>query len=328
MLTRIEPLRLFTVVASLCLFLPVHGEAQQDVIDAIRQAALDLQPERLGASYAAMINFAVNPDISTATFYIEADDVDNPTLSVYRLPLRYVFKSANHAWRPFVQANFDYQTIDTHFDDMPVQGESIDLTYRTYGGSLTLGAEIPLGKHLVLLPAIDVGIVRLESEADYHGVIGNTFVKPALDGLLFNWDADAWLLGASIGLDYHRAIYGIDFNVHGSLTYNYIETFDSSSDFIKFDSQVTTLVVNAETVLPTRMSIATYPLAVVVNAGYTTFLGSDGDEIGFGYFFESGLALEADLSRKQWVLKKLRLGAKAIYGEDVTGWSIIFGYRF
>jgi len=27
-------------------------------------------------------------------------------------------------------------------------------------------------------------------------------------------------------------------------------------------------------------------------------------------------------------MKKLRLGAMGLFGADVTGWSVIFGYRF
>lgn len=333
MLSQTLQFFLFTVIGSTLLFSPVYAQTLQELIDQLRQQAADqLGPDRQGAFYAAEINFAVNPDISTATFYIEGPSseglpsIDDPTLKAFRLPLRHVFKLANHTWRPLVQATFAYQTLDTAINI--IEDNSIDVAYRTYGGSLTVGVEIPLGKHLVLLPAVDAGVVRFESNADYHGVVANALFKPAFDGLVFNWDADAWLVGASLGLDYRRPLYGIDWSVHGSLTHNYIETFHSSNGLIAFDAQVTTLVVNTEAVIPTGMSVAAFPLALVATTGYTTFLSKDRDELGFDYFFESGLALETDISRKQWGLKKLRLGAKVIYGEDVIGWSTIFSYRF
>jgi hypothetical protein len=62
--------------------------------------------------------------------------------------------------------------------------------------------------------------------------------------------------------------------------------------------------------------------------GYTNFLGPNRNELGFQHFFEGGLALESDVSRRNWALRKLRLRAKGIYGKDVTGRSLIFGYRF
>jgi hypothetical protein len=130
MLSQLSPILLFTVVGGLLCFPSSYASAQQESIDALRQLALEqLGPDRLGAGYAALINFAVNPDISAATFYIDVDGADNPTLNVFRLPLRHVFKPTNHTWRPFVQANFAYQAFDASLDVL--EGESIDLTYRT-----------------------------------------------------------------------------------------------------------------------------------------------------------------------------------------------------
>jgi hypothetical protein len=40
-----------------------------------------------GAGYAAMVNFAVVPDISTATYHIDTNTADDPTLRESRLPL-------------------------------------------------------------------------------------------------------------------------------------------------------------------------------------------------------------------------------------------------
>ena len=50
-------------------------QAQPDlepIIEEIRETALkEAGPDRLGAGYAAMINFVVNPEVSTATFHVE-----------------------------------------------------------------------------------------------------------------------------------------------------------------------------------------------------------------------------------------------------------------
>jgi hypothetical protein len=70
------------------------------------------------------------------------------------------------------------------------------------------------------------------------------------------------------------------------------QTFDAGFD-----------IVAVETVLPTGLTIARYPLAMAVNLGYTAFLGPNRDALSFEYFFESGLALEADLSRKNLAIR-------------------------
>ena len=67
-----------------------YTDAQQEIIDEIREYARQkVGPNRLGVGYAAMINFAVNPDISTATYKIQVDSIDDPYLKEYRLPLRH-----------------------------------------------------------------------------------------------------------------------------------------------------------------------------------------------------------------------------------------------
>jgi hypothetical protein len=317
----------YAIICFHSLIATIPGSAEQAVIDEIREAAIQqLSSENLGSGYGALINFSVNPDISTATYYVESEGVNEPTINVYRLPLRYIFELDNSAWSPLVQANFDYLITTAGFDI--TEGESIDAEWRIFGGSIMFGVEIPVGKNLKVIPVIDGGLMRMESRADYNGTLSNLIVKPAFDGLFFNWDVDAWVIGAGLGVDYRRTLKNVDFNASGSLSYNYIETYDASNDLLEFDSQVTTFDINVDTVFPTGMSIFAFPLAVVVTLGNTTFLGPNRDGTGFEYFFEGGLSLEANLSEKNWNLRTLRLGLKGIYGKDVTGWSLILGYQF
>lgn len=323
---RLQSLIMGSALLAFCA--AVNAQSQSDpAIDEIRQLVMDsVDPARLGAGYAAMINFAVSPDISTATYNIDDEDGNDPSLMVYRVPVRHVFSSDEQSWRPFVQGNLAYQTLDAGFDIG--ENESIEAEWRALGGSVSAGAEVRLGENLILVPTIDAGVVRLENDADYHGVLAEALLKPALEGVLFDWEADAWLLGAALGFDYRRALSTLELNVHGSLTHKYIKTYDSSSGSIDFDSRVTTFNVQADTVHPTRMSIRNFPLALVTHVGATAFLGDNRKALGFDHFFEAGLALEADVSRKDWRIQKLRFGANLIFGSDVTGWGLIIGYRF
>jgi hypothetical protein len=112
------------------------------------------------------------------------------------------------------------------------------------------------------------------------------------------------------------------------LTYNHIESIDSSSGLIDFSNQVSIFTVGGEIIYPSNISIFGFPIAIVPNLGSTTFLGNDRDALGFDYYFEAGLSFDADLSNKDWLVKKIRLGAEAMYGEDVSGWTILFSYQF
>lgn len=306
------------------LLLSAESLAQSNPIDDIRDVILEnLSPGVLGAGYSAMVNFAASPDISAAIFYPDEDD---STLNVYKLPYRHVFNHDSKGWRPFVQALVSYQVLEAGFDLF--EGESIDSEWTAYSGSLSGGVEVPINDGLVFLTSFNMGLARLKNRANYQGLIANGLLKPALTGVIFDWDADAFILGGAIGLDYRHGFSNFDFETRGSLTYNHIETYGSSSEFVEFNSGITTFDIEISSVHPTNLSIGNFPLAVVTLLGNTTFLGPYSDSLGFNYFFEAGAALEADISSKEWKIKKVRLGATGIFGTDVTGWSIIFGYRY
>ena len=296
-------------------------------ISAIReQSAKTMGPDRYGSAYAALISSAVNPDISTATYDIKAANVNDPTLRVIRVPLRHVFNPDKPGARPFVEATLTHQTYDISVDIAP--DESVQNEWRADGGTFGGGMELPVTTELTVVPSLHAGLVRLESDASYRGEVSNTILRPALQGIVFDWVVDAGIAGASLWTEYKHSCKNFDLNLAAGLSHNYVETLSSSSGLIDFSSQATTVGAQAETVHPLGKSLAGCPLALVVNAGNTTFLGDARDALGFNYYFDTGLALETDLSGKVWSISKLRLGAKVIYGEDVTGWSLIMGYRF
>lgn len=307
-----------------------HAQSNvDDLVDEIRQMVAEtLGPERQGAAYAAMVNFAVHPDISRAVYRVDSEgqNADEPEIKVTKLPLRLLPDVELAGVRPFFEVSLGYQTIDFAFETAP--GERIDSEWKAYGGSLVGGLQIPVGSDWTLVSTVNLGLARLKNNADFDGPISEAILKPATEGLVFNWQAETWIAGAAVAADYVKTLGATDLGVHASLSYNYVESYDSDSGLIDFNSDATTFVINAEAIHPTPLAIGDYPLAVVPSFGYTTFLGNDRDALGFEYFVEGGLALEADVSAKGWRVKKLRLGAKAIYGADVTGYGLIIGYRF
>lgn len=301
--------------------------AQQDVIEAYRAKAEEqFGPDKTGDSYAGLINFAANPDISTATYRLANKEGGDPKIDIYRVPLRHTFKADDEGRRVFVEATLTHQTYDTTTAVGP--GERIDNTWRTDGGTLGGGLEYPVFTNLALIASAHAGLLRLESDAGYFGTEASTILKPVFDGIVFNWQADAWLVGASCWADYHRVFADLDVHLITGLSHNYIETYDASSDLIQVNSQATTFDVDLETVNPLGFSICRCPMALVLDVGNTTLLGDAGNSLGFDYFFEAGAALEANIADYKWPVQKLRLGAKVIYGEDLTGWTFICGYRF
>jgi len=156
---------------------PAVAYSQSDpAIDAIRQLAEDsFDSVSIGAGYAAMVDFAVSRDISSATFYPDhTEGLVDPTLKHSTLPFRHVFNPDAPGARPFLQGLFAYQKLASGFDTLP--GESIEIEWTPYGASLSGGFEIPLGENLIVLPVISVGYGRLENRASFYGPISESLL--------------------------------------------------------------------------------------------------------------------------------------------------------
>ncbi len=316
------------LVGLLLAWVPPSAFAQDGTdIDEIRDSLKSsFGANRFGAGYAAIVNFSVIPEISTASYTADDPESNDPELDVHRIPARWVFDEGSNGWRPFVQANLTWQEISANLDILP--GETIRSQWTAKGGSLSAGVEIPLTDTLTLLPQIDAGVVWLENDARYSGVLGNAVLQPVLENIAFDWDADAWLVGASLALDFERSFEPLTLRVHSSVTHNRIETWDASSEVVEFSGHATTLDVDLEVVHPLGGSLGPYPLSLVGLAGGTTFVGSARGELGFDHFFELGAALEADISARGGKLRRLGLGARLIFGADVTGWGLVMRYIF
>ena len=295
-------------------------------IDQIREQLLaDFDPGRLGSGYGAIVSFAVSPDITSATFYPDhGSGVADPTIKVIRVPYRHVFGEDNGGSRPFVQALLAYQTFDALFE--PAPDESVDSRWRTYGAAASFGYEVPLSDHLVLLPAVNASYGRVDNRAQYSGTISESVLQPVFQGVLFDWDADVLVYGASVAMDYKQSFGTYDVEVLGGLTYHRVDSFHTSSSFVDIETDITAFDIELNSVHPTGINLGAFPLSVVGLLGNTTLLGPNRDALGFDQFFEAGLALEMDISSLGWKLQSLRLGAKWIFGPDVDGWSLVLGY--
>jgi hypothetical protein len=301
--------------------------AQTD-FDAIRdQLAADLRGVQIGAGYAAIVDFAVSRDISAATFYPdEVEGVSDTKLASIKVPYRFVLGADDLPARPFIQGHFTYQTLNADFNFLA--DELVRSEWKTFGGSLSGGFEVALGDAMKLIPAVSVGYGRIENRAEYTGPIGSELLRPIFTNLLFDWDANAVVYGASLGLDYRRQYGQIDLEVLGNLTHHLVESTSASTELAEFEGHVTAFDLEVNAVRPTSLTLGGYPLAVVGLFGMTSIFGPDRDALGFDRFFETGLGLQGDLSAKGWKVTSLRLGLKAIYGPDVIGWGLIVGYQF
>ena len=298
-----------------------------DLVDAIRELAkATFDPVKIGAGYAAMVDFAVSRDISSANFYPDAGaGVVDPSLHHFQFPLRFVFGDDEAAARPFLQALVAHQTVESGFDIAP--GEFVASEWETWGFSLSGGYDVPLGEHLSFLPVLNVGYGSLDNRARYSGPLSEQVLQPALAGIIFDWDTSAITYGASLGFDYRRPLGRFDIEVLGSISHHLVESINAPNEFVDFEGRVSGFDLDARAIHPTPWKLFGNPLSVVGLFGHTRIFGPERDALGFDSFFEAGAGIDLDVSARGWKLTSLRFGLKAIFGPDVDGWGLVIGYR-
>jgi len=303
------------------------AQLNDGALDSARSAIRDsFDPARAGSLYAASINFTVHPDIATASFRLdglEDDGVIAPRLDNYRVPLRYSFEPVKDVWTPFLQGTVGYQDLSMGFailgDEDPV---SVD--WRSRGIDIGAGLEVRLSDRWTLIPTINLGVADLSNKADYGASILGPIFQPVFEGIVFDWDTNAWVAGGGLAARFDRAFESFDFHVNGSLSTKYVRSFDESSADIVIDDTATTADLELNTIHPMG-SWGERPWSLVTILGFTSLLGEARGELGFDDFVEAGLAVQIDASTSWLPLDKLRIGLKVIGGPDVSGLSLIVG---
>lgn len=303
------------------------GGVIDDLIDEVRQLAGDvLKTEEIGSAYAAIINFAGNPDVSTATYYTSLDNEVDAKLTVFRASLRHEFGDPGDRWRVFGQVLFPYQTLE--YNDQWDPENQAGVTWDAFGAVGTLGFQYSVNTRFKITPAINLGSVRLRSRAGYRGSFAQTILAPAFSGFVYDWTADAVVFGGSLWMDYSFRFKTFDASFHGGVTHNWVQSYHVTDEAMGFFSYATTLSGKFETIHPTGVVVSGFPLSLVLSGGGTAFLGPSKDALGFDRFVNGGVALQADITRMGLPVRSLQLGAMGIVGPNVTGWSIIFNYEF
>ncbi|MEN8212787.1 MAG: hypothetical protein ABFR19_00365 [Pseudomonadota bacterium] len=288
-----------------------------------------------GAQYAQLLTFATEPGIAAATFDVE-EELGDTTYDIYKFPLQHEFDVDGWNGKLILRGGLSYMRAnqDQRWDPAD-SSEVIDTDWKSRGGNLGIGARIPLGKGFSFVPGLGFGIATLENNAEFEGRRTQSVIQPLTDGAVYNWDLDATIFSGLLGLSYSGDI-GNGFDLVADLyyTHSYVSSFDVSSDFQDFGDSTDNITFKADIGHPLGISLAGYPLDGVLHFGNTTFVGPNRDVLGFSYFNEVGFSLRTNPSKLASQLKlpftvsSLSLGVNVLFGDDLTGWSMLFGYKF
>ncbi|MEE4279320.1 MAG: Solitary outer membrane autotransporter beta-barrel domain [Halieaceae bacterium] len=302
----------------------LEGADLEAVRDSVRET---FNPSRAGIFYAASINFAVQPDIATANFSIdglEGQGANDPELVNSRIPVRLELDLGRDDMKGFLQGTIGYQDLSVGFPFFSDGSDVVQIDWRSRGIDLGGGIEYAVNDYWTLMPSANVGVADLRNKADYGDSVLGSIFQPVFEGIIFDWETNAWIAGAALGARYERQYDGFRVRSQLSASANHIRSFDESSDDISIRDTASALDIEVNTVHPIGQ-LAETPVELVTILGATSLVGDARGELGFDEFFEFGLALQFDISRFDFPIGDFRIGAIAITGKDVSGWSLVIG---
>ena len=308
-------------VAAACCTIAGGAEAQTGAAprDALRDTVAGA---RLGAGYAQMINLSAAPDISAANYRIGPDQPGGSTgrMDVFRLPLQRRWMALTPDTDLYWRAAGGYLQLR---DELPLaapQSGVIRSRWQAYSASAGVLASVRMGLGFALEPALDVGLARLDNHASFDGDAQP--LRPLLDGLLFNWHTDAYLVTPSLGLQWSALAAGGRTSVHARLAHTWITSFGETDPVQSFRETASLYSLRGEFVRSTGLHLAGRPLDWLAFGGVAGFFGANRHALGFDTVAELGGGFEVPLSLSPGQPARARVSGSYLRGDNVRGWSI------
>ncbi|WP_133300545.1 hypothetical protein [Seongchinamella sediminis] len=322
--TKPCPVRALAAMIVLPLLLPTSPAAAQDeVINDVRdQLSRNVSNSAIGAGYAQMLNFFVEPDISASVLESAGTDYD-----VFKLPLQFERELADSDWRLALRATLSHARASTELE-LGAPFESVATKWEADSGQVGAGLIMPLAPHWTALVAAEFGISRLENTARYRGELGQALLPAVADGIIFNWDTNARVSSLTGAVGYaSRLADKYDFSARSRYTFSHIASYSESRDLPSFSEDAGTVSLKADLKHPFGLALGGMPLFGKLHAGGTAFTGANRDELGFSHFYELGYSVGIDISHYGYRVRALSLGYQVNAGRDVDGYSVLFAWE-
>jgi len=295
------------------------------VLAANAQDAPDLESSlrSLGDDYANLISFSAEPRIAAAAFSVDPEEpgnTDNDVRTV-KVPLHREFDIQGSDLRWFAEATLSYlryeQELALAAGDALAFGASPRWT--AYSGMLQSGLVIPLGAGFSFVPTIGVGASRLENKMSFSEPAVEDALRPLLDGVLYNWETNAVVSKADVGVRYKNDFGRWNIRGKAHLIYGYVDSFNESSLFRPFSNGGTTLSATVDIKYPLPFSVKDEPLSIIGTLSNVSFLDSNRSSLGFENLYEAGLSIG---------YRRYAIGLLGVFGPDVSGLTISFDYGY
>jgi hypothetical protein len=313
--------RTAVVAATAALAGALHAQTVPDQVRAQVASA------RLGAGYAQMINLSATPDLSAASYRIDGAD-PSADLDVLRLPYQAKWLPLSDDADLYWKAEAGWLQLKQDFPWNPTPGAAgtFGSKWTAYSVGAGVLAKVRLGSGFSVEPAVDVALARLQNRTSYSG--SATVLQPLLDGLLFNWNADAWLVTPGVAVEWTDVVGEGRARVRGHVARSWIASFDETDPVQRFREATNIYSIRVEYLHPTEWKAFERRMSWVTYGSYAGFFGANRDMLGFDAVAEVGGGLELPITPDAPKAERVRFQAAYLFGSGVRGWTLGLGMQY
>lgn len=313
--------RIAAIGAAAALAGAVHAQAIPDQVRAQVASA------RLGAGYAQMINLSATPDLGAASYRIDGRG-PSADLDVLRLPYQAKWLALSEETDLFWKVDAGWLQFSQDFPWNPAASAAgtFDSKWTAYSVGAGVLAKIRLANGFSIEPAVDVALARLQNRTHYGG--SATVLQPLLDSLLFNWNADAWLVTPGVALEWTDVVGEGSARIRGHVARSWITSFAETDPVQHFREATNIYSLRVEYLRPTEWKAFERRMSWLAYGSYGGFFGANRDVLGFDAVAEVGCGLELPMAPNAAKAERVRLQAAYLFGSGVRGWTLGLGIQY
>lgn len=264
-----------------------------------------------------LMSYSVTPDGTASSLSIDSSSTGNPGITMGQLGAGFPLSAS---FPLFLEGFIGYSRYDPTF--VASNGEEarkLPAKWTTLSGTGGIGWDFPLFWDIKFRPIFNFSLGHVESDLSFVERFINLRLDKEID-FLDNGRLNAYGLGGSAMLVYGYFGEYYNFEVELRYTHIHLETFDSSSA-VEGSAEAQTLGLWTRLRGPTGLVAFRRPLRYVLEGANSTYLGSQAGALGFNYLTQMGAGVEIDTSAYHSVLTRVRLVARYVVGENVSGVS-------
>ena len=311
--------------ALMCLatLIPASAAAQstEEILeDALRTAARETA---LGNAFQSLSIFGAAPGVSAAEYFVD-DGESEAEIDLLKFSPSHEFDPVWGGVKPYVEVTGGWLQWDEKFEVelVPSDPTGGDVEIEAFTVLAGAGVSVPVTETVTVRPIALFGYSRITDEADISGPFAGE-LSAAAEGILFDVEIESLLYGGALELAWADSFEG-DINAEASARYDHLydNVIDASDPVLDSSDDFIVLSANSELDGPIGLNMFGRELRWIGFAGATYLPGDQGDALGFDLFFQTGGGIEIVERAVIRGIEGVSLRASAIFGDNVTGYTL------